>query len=233
MQRGELLLTLTLAALILAGAAYQALRGADKTAQVVITHPAGTPFDAKPLNESNSPPFSSADAAQTPALESQRLIQYLNQADHNQLEDLPGIGPVLAQRIVQKRQKIGRFTDLDDILDVSGIGKSRLAALLDAMSAVSAPTPPRLQPSQKSASVLSPSISSPAPVHRIKKSMNQATRIDLMEIPGIGEKTADAIIQARTEKGGFQSWGDVDAVPGIGEKRVEQIQQFFTLTPTR
>ncbi|MGC9329465.1 MAG: ComEA family DNA-binding protein [Candidatus Hinthialibacter sp.] len=234
MQRGELLLTLILAALILAGAVYQALHGADKTAQVVITHPASTPFDAEPLQPATgAPPLSPADAAQTLSLESQRLIRFLNQAGQDQLENLPGIGPVLAQRILQHKQKIGRFVDLDDIQDVSGIGKSKLDALLDAMKTVPAPTPPPSPFFPRSASVLSPSILISTPAARGKKSMNQATRDDLMKIPGIGDKTADAILRARAEKGGFQSWDDVDAIPGIGEKRVEQIRQFFLLEPGR
>ncbi len=46
----------------------------------------------------------------------------LNTATQAELETLPGIGPTMAERIIEYRQKQGPFTSLDQILDVSGIG---------------------------------------------------------------------------------------------------------------
>lgn len=48
----------------------------------------------------------------------------LNTADARLLETLPGIGPVLAQRIVDYRQQNGYFRRPEDILKVEGIGKA-------------------------------------------------------------------------------------------------------------
>jgi competence protein ComEA len=53
----------------------------------------------------------------------------LNQADVAALDTLPGIGPVLAQRIVEWREQNGPFASLDQLLEVSGIGPSVLADL--------------------------------------------------------------------------------------------------------
>lgn len=53
----------------------------------------------------------------------------LNQATQEQLMALPGIGPVLAQRIVAWREEHGPFASLDELLEVPGIGKELLAAL--------------------------------------------------------------------------------------------------------
>jgi competence protein ComEA len=55
----------------------------------------------------------------------------LNTADQAALEDLPGIGPALAQRILAWRDENGRFTSVDDLLAVSGIGDKLLAGLRD------------------------------------------------------------------------------------------------------
>jgi competence protein ComEA len=53
----------------------------------------------------------------------------LNSATLEQLETLPGVGPVLAQRIVDYRVKHGPFASADRLGDVPGIGDRRLAEL--------------------------------------------------------------------------------------------------------
>jgi len=53
----------------------------------------------------------------------------INTASADQLEDLPGVGPVLAQRIVEQRTRIGRFTSVADLRQVSGIGAKKFADL--------------------------------------------------------------------------------------------------------
>lgn len=55
----------------------------------------------------------------------------LNSASAEALQRLPGIGPVLAARIVADRAANGPYTSLDDLLRVSGIGNKKLAALRD------------------------------------------------------------------------------------------------------
>ncbi|PKW25767.1 competence protein ComEA [Phycicoccus duodecadis] len=51
----------------------------------------------------------------------------LNAADAAALDSLPGIGPVIAQRIVDWRTEHGRFTSVDELAEVSGIGEKLLA----------------------------------------------------------------------------------------------------------
>lgn len=55
----------------------------------------------------------------------------LNSADQAALETLPGIGPGLAGRILAWRDEHGRFSAVEDLLDVSGIGDGRFADLRD------------------------------------------------------------------------------------------------------
>jgi competence ComEA-like helix-hairpin-helix protein len=51
----------------------------------------------------------------------------LNTADAATLESLPGVGPVLAARIIAHRDAVGGFTSPDDLLAVRGIGEATLA----------------------------------------------------------------------------------------------------------
>jgi competence protein ComEA len=53
----------------------------------------------------------------------------LNTATAEDLEALPGVGPVLAQRIIEYRQSQGPFQKIDDLLSVHGIGRKKLAQL--------------------------------------------------------------------------------------------------------
>lgn len=53
----------------------------------------------------------------------------LNTADAQALDSLPGVGPVLAERILDWRLEHGRFTSVDELAEVSGIGDKLLSQI--------------------------------------------------------------------------------------------------------
>jgi competence protein ComEA len=53
----------------------------------------------------------------------------LNAATIEQLTDLPGIGPALAARIVEHREKSGPFKAVEELMNVKGIGEKSFAKL--------------------------------------------------------------------------------------------------------
>ena len=53
----------------------------------------------------------------------------LNTATAQAFDALPGIGPVLADRIVSWRTEHGRFASVDQLREVSGIGESKYRSL--------------------------------------------------------------------------------------------------------
>ena len=73
--------------------------------------------------------ISSSRDASVSEQENSGLIN-INTATAAQLDTLPGIGPVLAQRIIDYRQANGPFTSLSQLLLVEGIGEKRLANIL-------------------------------------------------------------------------------------------------------
>lgn len=81
------------------------------------------------LGESASKKYGSAKAGSGRNNSMMQNVR-INSASARELQQLPGIGPALAQRIVETR-KGGRFTSADDLLRVPGIGKAKLAKLRD------------------------------------------------------------------------------------------------------
>ena len=63
----------------------------------------------------------------------------LNTATAAQLEALPGVGPALAQRIVEYRQQSGGFKKIEELMNVRGIGETSFLKL----KALVTVTPPK------------------------------------------------------------------------------------------
>ena len=85
--------------------------------QVFVPAPGETPPAAAP-----APPGTAAPGVAGAVVD-------LNTADETQLDALPGVGPVIAGRIVAWRQEHGRFSSVDELTEVSGIGDATLERL--------------------------------------------------------------------------------------------------------
>jgi competence protein ComEA len=68
-----------------------------------------------------------ASAAAQPGASSAGSLVNLNTATLEQLDSLPGVGPVTAQKILDWRTAHGSFTAVDELLEVDGIGEKTLA----------------------------------------------------------------------------------------------------------
>ena len=95
----------------------------------------GRNVNRTPVQISAVPAATQATEAAPQSSESTEVTEFqpidVNTATAAQLETLPGIGPVLAQRIIDYRTENGPFRTAGDLMNVSGIGEKKLEAILD------------------------------------------------------------------------------------------------------
>ena len=90
----------------------------------------GTPVASVPQTLPEQPSRGEAVARKSASASVKRGPQLdLNRATVEDLQQLPGIGPVLAKRVLDHRKSHGAFTSVDGLLDVRGIGRKKMARL--------------------------------------------------------------------------------------------------------
>ncbi len=83
-----------------------------------------------PVTAPTMPPTVAPTVPPTTESTATKLIN-INTATLEQLDTLPGIGPKLAQAIIDYRTEYGPFETPEDLLYVPGIGEKKLAAIID------------------------------------------------------------------------------------------------------
>ena len=76
-----------------------------------------------------APPVAAGTEAASPDASAASGPVHLNTATPEQLDELPGVGPVTAQKIVEYREQHGAFSSVDDLDAIPGIGPARLEQL--------------------------------------------------------------------------------------------------------
>jgi competence protein ComEA len=148
----------------------------------------------------------------------------VNTADLGTLRQLPGVGPHLAARIIDHRNKQGSFATVDDLGKVQGIGPATLERLRPVIYvATGQDTLARLQLAPN------PTAKPRAPSQPID--INTATRDDLIALPGIGPALAERILEDRETNGVFRSVNDLTRIRGIKAKTLEKLAPFLKVEP--
>lgn len=91
----------------------------------------GTVTLAVPAQMQTAPTTAATAAAETVPEETVSFPVNINTADADTLTALPGIGQVLAERIVAYRRQNGPFRVIEEITNVEGIGEKKAEAILD------------------------------------------------------------------------------------------------------
>lgn len=148
----------------------------------------------------------------------------LNSADVGTLRQLPGVGPNLAARIVDHREKNGPFARVDDLKAVHGIGPATLERLRQVVM-VSTGESTSVNPPRE----VQPLRSGPKNAPSEPIDINLASKEQLMTLPGTGATLADRILSERAERGVFSSVDDLTCVRGIKGKTLEKLLPYVTV----
>lgn len=125
----------------------------------------------------------------------------LNLADAQTLESLPGIGPVLAARIVAFRERLGGFFDLAQLLHVWGIREDVFEKIR-------------------------PQLRCSPPINPLRIPLQQATVDQLIALPYLSYRTAKKIVVLRTRLGSLDC-KDLTTIDDLSDDKLKFIALYL------
>lgn len=174
---------------------------------------------------------------QVAAFEADTLLE-LNTATAEALDELPGIGPSMAEKILAYREELGGFSYINQLLAVPGIGETKLESLLPYVRVDSTFAKLPLQEPNSNAPIVKsatqptdgdtvawPTKLQPGQVIEL----NSATVADLQKLPGIGLAYAQRIADYRNKLGGYYSTVQLKEIGGIGNAKLNAMANHLTV----
>jgi len=145
----------------------------------------------------------------------------LNSSEKSVLEAIPGVGPALASRIIEYREKNDGFKTRCEIRKVSGVGPRMYEKIKDKIHVACDETPDADDP-ETAAAVTDP--------QKPKIDINLASVENFAAVKGVGGKLGKKIIEFREKQGGrITGLSELSKVGGIGVKRMKAISDNFII----
>lgn len=152
-----------------------------------------------------------------------------NTASAEDLTRLPGVGPSLAARIIEERER-RPFASLDDLQRVRGIGPALATGWADLVTLPRAPQPYRGPTETTPTPEETGSSNARSTALDAPRDLNEISSADLQRVPGIGPVLAERLIARRDSLGRFARWEQVDSVAGIGPALLSRMRELLFIT---
>lgn len=155
----------------------------------------------------------------------------INSASADELTKLKGVGEVLAQEIISYRENSGGFRNIEEIMNVKGIGESIFADIRDHIYVIDPIyDEPEEEPvigdtpdvEQETEHV--PTLEELAPIN-----INTAEQDILTLLPHVDEEIADRIIDFRERAGGFRNEYELLLIDGLSRSDAAEIMEYITI----
>ena len=223
------------AGMILAGSAAWHLADSSREKEdiAVITHSEATSATASAevtAAEKTTPaPMTTTQTATT------FLLLDINSATAEELTHLNGIGEHLAAAIIEYRTQNGRFLNIEELMDVSGIGESTFTDIREHIYVVDPvyttaiqtekPTNPDIEPTEEVEETEPPlTLEDVAPIN-----INTADAETLTLLPHVNEDTAEKIIELREKLERFSHTYELLYVDSLTQSEVADILGYVTV----
>lgn len=151
----------------------------------------------------------------------------INSAAADELTKLKGIGTVLAQEIISYRESCGGFRNIEEIMNVKGIGEGIFNDIRDHIYVVDPvydepeeASPEEVQETEEHA----PTLEEVSPIN-----INTAERDVLLLLPHVDEDIADRIIDFRERTGGFKNEYELLLIDGLSRSDVGELMDYITI----
>ena len=147
----------------------------------------------------------------------------INEADEEELAKLPKIGQGLAAQIAGYRNDVGRFRNIEEIMNISGIGQGTFDAIKDYIYVVDPVydnEEQETEPEQEETEHML-TLEDIAPID-----LNTAAKEELMLIPDVDEETAQSILDLREKIGKFGNPNELLLAEGLSQKKAAEICRY-------
>jgi competence ComEA-like helix-hairpin-helix protein len=185
--------------------------------------PPGEPLDLEAHIAATERAVAVAERMAEPLAPGERLDP--NTAPEVELARLPRVGPALARRIIEDRERNGPFHSAADLARVPGVGE-RLVELASPHLTLPAMAPAAPTLSRPPAGAAASGPRGPDMVD-----VNRADAAALEALPGVGPVLAARIVAYRDSVGGLTSPDDLLSVRGIGAATLERLRPWLRFAP--
>jgi len=160
------------------------------------------PYVKIAAEEKSTPSFTRYDENKAQQKSAQKAID-INLADSAQWETLPGFGAKLSARMVQFRQKLGGFHQIEQVAELYGLKDSVFQAVKTRLMITK------------------------IPLRQININLDQA--VEMKNHPYLGYRLANAIVAYRESHGLYNAIEDIKKIQLIDEKLFNKISPYLTL----